>query len=368
MAFEVHLALWLLLTRAPTTPGEEWDTSLWPPSRLQEAITEYAFPQSASREKRHGRRTDAAVVVHGGRVVYEKYWEPYTAQKRHHLWSVSKSVAALVTGCAEDSGLIHRTDIVDSTGLQLQHLLQWSSGKKWSETYEYNPVTSSVIAMLYTNGSSNMGRFFFSLPQEFAPGTHYRYSSGDSNAISYWLSQKMPAEKYDRYPWEKLFAPLQMSSVVWERDREKTWISSSYLYMTARDLARIGLLVSRNGKWKDKQIISSRWLDWSKRVSPAYKPKPLSTNLHPTAQWWVNFDPQSPHIDPAIQGAPTDLIAAQGHWGQSLIVVPSRDLVVVRFADDRDNSFDLGKWIRTIIDAAEFYEQMSQSDPSSSRH
>jgi CubicO group peptidase (beta-lactamase class C family) len=83
-------------------------------------------------------------------------------------------------------------------------------------------------------------------------------------------------------------------------------------------------------------------------MAPAY----YTTDLHPEdakdnpgAQWYINVGIPERGQQPPWPDAPADTFAALGHWGQSLYVIPSLDIVAVRLADDRDGSFDKNKYL-----------------------
>ena len=67
-------------------------------------------------------------------------------------------------------------------------------------------------------------------------------------------------QRYPDYPWTALFEPLGIRHAVWETDASGTFVASSYAYLTARDLARVGLLMARDGRWNDRQLLPKEWL------------------------------------------------------------------------------------------------------------
>ena len=129
--------------------------------------------------------------------------------------------------------------------------------------------------------------------------------------------------------------PLGIRQAVWETDAAGTFVGSSYAYLRARDLARIGLLMQRDGRWGERQLLPKAWVDFCRTPFSGYQAN--QDEAVPGAHWWLNR---------AVQGAaqpwpdaPADTFAALGHWGQALYIVPSEKLVIVRYADDRDGSY-----------------------------
>ena len=173
------------------------------------------------------------------------------------------------------------------------------------------------------------------------------YSSGDSNVLAAALRGMLDSSTYADYPWQALFTPLGIDSAVWERDGAGTFVGSSYLYLSARDLARIGLLMQREGRWQGRQLLPASWVAFNR--TPFTQAAAIPGEANPGGHWWLNLPlPGSPTPWP---DAPTDAYAALGHWGQALYIVPSHKLVIVRYADDRDGSYRHNELLRRVLAA-----------------
>ncbi len=349
-------------------PGEKWeerspeDVGI-DPARLDRAIT-YAMTVTGTEEDRAGIRTDGYVVIRFGCLVAEGYARGFTKDMRHLAWSVSKSVTNALYGAAVKQGVVTMSapaatyypmpDDPEHGKITLEHLMFMSSGLEWSEGYEASPLKSSVIAMLYTAGRDDMAAFTASMPVAFPPGTVWAYSSGTTNLLMGILKQVLGPERYARFPWDALFEPLGMASAVFERDGSGTFVGSSYFFATPRDMARFGYLYLKDGVWRGGRILPEGWVAWSTRIAPAYRtmdPARRESGLHPAGHWWVNRSDPSVDLGVPFEGVPQDAFAALGHWGQSIVVIPSLDLVVVRTGDDRDGTFKLGTWLAMVVSA-----------------
>ncbi|WP_122517891.1 serine hydrolase domain-containing protein [Pseudomonas viridiflava] len=340
-----------LNAQAETWPGEQWSSRPAPRSAALDALETYAFP-TRDEANRTGVRTDALLVIRDGEIVYERYVGVTNAQTPHLTWSVSKSILATVLGVAFGEGRFQLADPVAKfykpfgahPDITVQDLMHWASGLDWQEDYEYAPLNSSVVAMLYTRGRDDMARFTASHKAATTPGTRYLYSSGDSTVLAAALKGMVGAEAYPSYPWTALFEPIGIRSAVWETDASGTFVGSSYAYMTARDLARVGLLMQRGGQWQDKPLLNKAWMDF---VLTPFKGEQIQAKVEvPGGQWWLNRTADGgsgPWPD-----APSDTFAALGHWGQALYVIPSQKLVIVRYADDRDGSYDHDQMLKRI--------------------
>jgi len=228
-------------------------------------------------------------------------------------------------------------------------LLHWASGLDWQEDYEYAPLKSSVVAMLYTRGHHDMAEFAADTATSSAPGQAFRYSSGDSNILSATLKGMLGHKAYVDYPWTALFQPLGIHNATWESDAEETFVASSYAYLTARDLARVGLLMQRDGRWGEQQLLPKEWGAFNRQPFDKYKAG--QDEAVPGGQWWLNREVQGaarPWPD-----APADTFAALGHWGQALYVMPEKQLVIVRYGDDRDGSYRHNELLKRVLAAVQ---------------
>lgn len=341
LLFTLCILLIARFATAQTWPDAQWPTQPLAPTAALEELETYAFPPR-DEQSRKGIRTDALLIIQNGQLIYERYAGVTNAETPHLTWSISKSILATVLGVAFGEGRFQLEDPVARfyppfsahPDIRIQDLLHWASGLDWQEDYEYAPLNSSVVAMLYTQGRGDMARYAAEHKVADAPGTSYRYSSGDSTVLAAALRGMVGDAAYADYPWTALFDPLGIKSATWETDATGTFVGSSYAYMTARDLARVGLLMQRGGRWQDQQLLPKAWVDFN--LTPF--DSQTATNEAPGGQWWLNKTADNqpgPWPD-----APPDTFAGLGHWGQALYVIPSASLVIVRYADDRDGTYD----------------------------
>jgi CubicO group peptidase (beta-lactamase class C family) len=346
-------------------PEPTWATDPIDGGAARVSFEDYLFTLEGADEDRLGVRTDGVVVVHGGRIIYERYVRGYDEGNRHLAWSVSKSIDNALVGVAVRRGDLAVEDSVcdyydrvteDACDMSVDDLLSFASGYDWNEGYEDDPYyLSSVVAMLYGVGSGDMAAFVASHELAYDPGTVYRYSSGDSVLLSAVLEAALPASLRLSYPWEFLFDPIGMDSAVFERDRGGTFVASSYVYATPRDLARFGYLYLRDGCWQGEQLLPEGWVAFSTEPNPAFldersfewaRDDDPSSGRH----WWINGPIPEEGIAAAWPSAPTDTFAALGHWGQTIFVIPSEDLVLVRTADDREpGAFDQDRYLELAL-------------------
>ena len=219
--FPALLLAFCVTARAEVWPAEDWSQGPQVSGPAVEALESYAFPVRDD-DTRKGIRSDALLVIRHGQIVYERYAGPTSVNTPHLTWSVSKSVMATVLGVAYGQGLFQLHDSAARfyrpmrahSNVTLEHLMNWSSGIDWQEDYEYAPLKSSVVAMLYTLGHTDMAGYTAAHGEYARPGQTFRYSSGDSNVLSAVLLRIVGAKRYPNYPWTALFDPLGIRSAV----------------------------------------------------------------------------------------------------------------------------------------------------------
>jgi CubicO group peptidase (beta-lactamase class C family) len=353
------LSLFFLLLLSVTAhaeywPAEQWSTAPAISGPALQSLETYAFPPRDDATRK-GIRTDALLVIRDGQLIYERYAGPTTAQTPHLTWSISKSLMATVLGVAYGEGLFKLQDpalklyppLQKHPTITMADLLHWASGLDWQEAYEYAPLKSSVVAMLYTRGHQDMAAFATGHEAYALPGQTFRYSSGDSNLLAAALKNIVGPARYADYPWTALFEPLGIRKAVWETDATGTFVASSYAYLTARDLARIGWLMARDGRWRDRQLLPKDWVAFNREPFAHYRAHQDDTV--PGGQWWLNRAADgAPRPWP---DAPDDTFAALGHWGQAMYVIPRENLVIVRYGDDRDDSYQHNELLKLALKA-----------------
>ena len=196
-----------------------------------------------------------------------------------------------------------------------------SSGLAFNENYG---DVSDVTRMLYLQ--PDMAGFAAGMPLVDKVGATFNYSSGTANILSrIWQNAAGPEAL--SYPKKALFDPLGMTSAVLEPDARGTFVGSSYLYATARDWARFGLFIHRKGAWNGQEILPAGFVDWMHEQAPASK------GAYGKGMVWLNGpegDTPAGQDPDAGFGLPDDTFWFEGHDGQSVAVIPSKDLVVVR--------------------------------------
>jgi CubicO group peptidase (beta-lactamase class C family) len=204
--------------------------------------------------------------------------------------------------------------------ITIDHLLRMSSGLIFDEDYA---LYSDVTRMLSVEADA--GGFAASKPLLVAPDNLWSYSSGTSNILSGIVKRTVGGDFQDYYDYtqQRLFLPLGIHSAALETDNNGTFIGSSYMYASARDWARLGQLCLQDGQWQGNRLLPEGWLVYSTT------PTPNNPKNNYGAHFWLNADPEDGQ-QRTWPSLPVDTYSMNGYQGQHVIIVPSRNLVVVR--------------------------------------
>ena len=283
----------------------------------------------------------AFVVLHKGAVVAERYGDGIGPDTQLLSWSMGKSFTNALVGIMAGDGIVDINapmDIPEWQGdgrkeISLNHLMQMQSGLQWNENYGNR---SDVNLMLHRE--TDMGLYALNKPLENAPGTVWYYSSGSTNIVMRYLRGKFSSdEAFLKYIRERLFAPLSITNPHFEPDMSGTPVGSSYLYVTARDFARFGQLFLDDGCVGGERILPDGWVDYT--VTPAS----ASEGAY-GAFFWLNRNNVCPDV-------PGDMFSCQGHDGQEIYIIPSKDLVVVvlGYSPKPDRVIDFNGLLKDIM-------------------
>jgi CubicO group peptidase (beta-lactamase class C family) len=275
-------------------------------------------------------RLHALLVIRHGHLVLEEYFNDWQAGQVHMLQSVSKSFASALVGMAIAKGEFKGVDekVLDffpgmtgianmderKAGMRLKDILTMRSGTDYNESGPNSPHEQ------LNRLAAGWDKFYLDRPMISAPGTEFRYDSGGVVLLSAMLKNRTGMHAHE-YAERFLFKPLGIEKKLWFRNREGHTHTGGGLALTARDTAKFGLLYLNGGCWGDAQVVPEEWVRESVRMHVD-----LTVNGQPPSGygylWWV-WAP-----DPRSNGGQY-IHAAQGRFGQYIIVVPEHDMVVV---------------------------------------
>ncbi|MBX3484170.1 serine hydrolase [Phenylobacterium sp.] len=276
-------------------------------------------------------RSRSVLVLRGGRIVLERYAAGWGEDRSQEVASVGKSMVAVLIAMAMDDGRIKSldqpaADFIPSwrggpkTNITLRHLMSMTSG-----------LDDTGLALRNVAGDQyalNAGA-----PEKDLPGTKWHYNTAVYHLCFHVLASAV-GEPFEAYAQRKLLGPLGMTRTTWLTNKGQGANGPVTNYYTAvcsaRDLGRFGLFAQRHGQWAGRQLVSRQAFDTliapSQALNPAYG-----------LLWWENARPGVSAAGGApglrFPGSPSDTFAALGAGGQAVLIVPSKDLVVIRQGD-----------------------------------
>ncbi len=274
------------------------------------------------------------LVLDHGKVRLERYARGYSREGRWTSFSVAKSLTSTLVGAAIKDGAIASLDdpvtryIPDLAGsgydgVTVRQILTMSSGVKWNEDYT-DP--QSDVAQMYAKpvppGMDPTVAYLRTLPRESAPGTVWKYKTGETNLIGV-LVEKATGKPLANYASEKIARPAGFEQDgFWMVDQTRQEIGGCCLSLALRDYGRMGLFALDGGKG---QVPADWFHDALSQQQPTGTP-----GYGYGYQWWIYPDGRA---------------GAQGIFGQSIYLDPARQIVIVTSSAWAKAS-DRGLWTR----------------------
>ena len=260
------------------------------------------------------------MVLRNGRVVAEKYNEPFAATYSHTQYSASKTFTAVAVGMAIQDSLLHLTDrLVDFIPDMLPELVDDSL------------CTITVEDLLTMRSGLPVDTYMRTVRQDWtraylgqrmvAPhGTKFAYDSIMTYLLSLIVQKVEGMTVYDLLK-KRLFTPMGITQVAWEESPEGVTCGGWGLYLQLESMAKFGQLLLQRGVWNGQQLVSADWVD-------------AMTSLHVSEpngqkygyQIWLTDYP--------------GMVRCDGAWGQYIFIIPDRQMVVAMTQCKRSGSLD----------------------------
>lgn len=288
--------------------------------------------------------TRSVVIVHQGRLLRAFNAHGFTSLMPQYSASMSKTVSGALVGILAGAGKLSPSDtdllpqwrqLPDDQRrrISIDNLLNMESGLGFTE--DYGP-DGDPARMLYAENSAAL--FAAAKPLRDAPGTQWYYSSGETNILMRVarLKSGLDQQQWNQFPQNALFGPMGLRSARFEQDAEGDFVGSTFLFMSALDWARFGLMLADGGNYLGQQVVPAEWVQ---RMST---PTALSAGRYSTQTWFRGGHP----------GEKAQTIELAGFAGQYVTIVPATRTVIVRlgFQPDR-TAWDQERFLKRVFKA-----------------
>ncbi len=332
----------------------------WPfgdgvPENLNTSAALQAVINDAFTTNKYGdpKVMSAALVSSTNKLLAERYKDGYTPYTSQRTWSTAKSIAASVIGVAVEKGLLDvkaPANIPEWAApgdprqrITLENLLHMASGLDSTMAGNRTSFVYFGGALVTDKATRNM--------LEVPPGSRFKYANNDTMlAIRSLRATIDDDDKMLKFPAENLFRRIGMHNTVAETDWQGNFIMSSQVWTTSRDLARLGILYLNDGVWQSKRILPKGWREYISTPAPNQPPlkrRDGSPIAGYGAQFWL--------FPSRFAGMPDDAFSSAGNRGQYMMIIPSRNLVIIRRGYDSADGprFNIAKFSADILKAIE---------------
>ncbi|MBT6964595.1 MAG: serine hydrolase [Flavobacteriales bacterium] len=268
--------------------------------------------------------TVAYVVIKNDSIIFEEYWNGYSADSSSNSFSMAKSWISTLVGIAIKEGKIESInqkacDFLpefcegDNSKITIKHLLTMSSGLDWDEDY-HDPLGQTAEAYFAPNLKKQMMRLKAVEP----PGEIFKYHSSCSQLLAF-IVESATGQSVNEYTSEKLWKPMGAKHpALWNTDTkrgdEKAFCC---INSNARDFARLGKLYMNQGNWNGTQLLDSNYVKEATSVSNLLD-EDENKNVNYGYQFWI------------ANRKGLDVYYTRGLWGQYVICIPEKDMIIVR--------------------------------------
>ncbi|KAB7733037.1 serine hydrolase [Rudanella paleaurantiibacter] len=309
--------------------------------------------------ERRNFKLHSLMVVRNGHVVAEGWWAPYRADRKHTLYSLSKSITATAVGLAvgerrltvEDTVVSFFPDDVPANAdpklarMKVKHLLTMSTG--------HDLTDAEVFPRLFDTPNDNWVRTFLALPIGQEPGSRFRYNT----LATYMLGrivQKLTGQTLIEYLTPRLFEPLGIEGADWEIDTQRFNVGGWGLRLKTEDIAKFGQLYLQYGVWNEKQVVPSVWIDEATQQQIVQPRQPNAPRPPETDDWMQGYGYQ-------LWGCRNGAYRADGAFGQFCIVIPDQNAVVVITAEQADMQAVLDEVWNHLLPAFQRTNQITET-------
>ncbi|MEC7864104.1 MAG: serine hydrolase [Bacteroidota bacterium] len=268
--------------------------------------------------------TVAFMVIQNDSIQYEKYWNGYSADSMSNSFSMSKSWVSTLIGVAIKDKKIKSVDqkacdflpefcVGGNSEITIKCLLTMSSGLNWEEDY-HNPIGQTAQAYY----GDKLRKLIVNLKSVETPGKVFKYHSSCTQLLTF-IVERATNKTISEYASKKLWQPMGAKHpALWSIDAkggdEKGFCC---INSNARDFARLGKLYLHQGNWNGLQILDSSYVKAATSAADLIDENGNKNVNYGYQFWMTNY--KNLHI-----------YYARGLWGQYVICVPEKNMIIVR--------------------------------------
>ena len=291
-------------------PGADWQVD----KPEAQSMSSEGLEKVGAWLKANGSKT--GMVVRHGRIVGQWYFDDAKPESKFLVYSTTKSFASTAAGLAIAGGKLTLDSKVgeffpeakpaEKREITVRQLLSMTSGAHSDNAELKRPDLFRYVLE--------------ELPMDHPPGEKWEYNNTGLSLLSP-VVHKATGQNIDQILDEQVFKKIGIPRDDWTwEDRDGMPLPYSGLHITARSLARFGLLFLNKGQWRGNKVVSSTWVAEATAASQ-------ELNKRYGFLWWNN------HGD-AWPGVPADAYAAMGKFDNDMLIVPSMDMIVIRQVGD----------------------------------
>lgn len=254
----------------------------------------------------------SVMIVRHGHVIAEGWWAPYSADRNHVLYSLSKSFTSTAAGFAVAEGKLSIDDEVTKffpedtppnasnnlKAMRVRDLLTMSTGHQ-----DEPPVSAAEVC----------AKSFLAHAVPHLPGTHFKYNTA-ATFMQSAIVQKVTGQTALDYLRPRLFAPLGIEHPVWDSNFQGISLGGYGLRVRTEDIARFGQFYLQKGRWHGKQLLPAEWIEMATS-------KQVSNGSNPNSDWNQGYGFQ-------FWRCRHNAYRGDGAFGQYCVVMPDQDAVI----------------------------------------
>ncbi len=322
------LVLVLLITSCSTSQPADGLIRTTPESQgvSSKGITDFLNAIDTGKVEFH-----SFMFLRHGKVIAEGWWQPYSAESKHIMYSASKTFTATGIGLAISENRLKLTDKVVS-------FFPASVPDTLSDYMKEMTVSDLLMMSTGQEAEPRRGqnddwiRSFLSKAPTDKPGTIFRYNNTATFMLSSIVQQVTGGTLYD-YLLPRLFKPLGIKGIDWDLNPQGINLGMIGLRLHTEDMAKFGQMLLQKGKWNGKQIVPADWISeaTTKKIESRGGNEKIAADVN---DWFQGYCYQ-------MWRGRNNSVRLDGMAGQFVILLPDQDAVVILTANAQNTQREM---------------------------